>query len=285
MGHDLIIINYNIKKVMDNMTSLLRKYIKSVLKEIKQSDFETFDPAPLDQSTHDIFRGRYQGKEHFVKFPYEEMQTLNEYLAYRIYSLFDAKIPESFHLVFDEDNAVGIGTELFQGGIYSGHRADEKLRDAFNLDVGSMFYIDAFLANWDAAKNVVVNFDKFKNSNELDYRLIDPGGTMDFRAQGERKGSMFGDEVGELDTLLDPNMTRGTGASYVYGGRNAEKAKQKFLDVSWEEISRMIDETLTEVVNELNEHGREDLSEPFRSYCNKVKPILHKRHQFIMQKI
>ena len=160
-----------------------------------------------------------------------------------------------------------------------------KLRDSFNVNVGSMYYVDAMMANWDAAKNVLVNFDKFKNQGELDYRMIDPGGALDFRARGERKGHLFGDEVGELETYLDPKMTRGTGASYVYSGRDDQLAKQKFHAVSWPEIEEMINITHEEVNKELSDHNRQELISEFTNMCNDVKTKLKSRHDYILDRI
>lgn len=265
--------------------SVLRKYIKRVLSEIKTSEYEELVDRSEMVSSHPIYSGRYQGREYFVKFPSNEIQTLNEFLAYRIYSLYDVKIPDSYHIVFNDEGRLGISTEAFKGGIYKGRRAQPELRDTFNVNIGSMYYVDAMMANWDAAKNVLVNFDKFKNQGELDYRMIDPGGALDFRARGERKGHLFGTEVGELETYLDPEMTRGTGASYVYGGRDDRLAKQKFLAVGWNKIEEMINTTHKEVNKELNEHGRQELVSEFTNMCNYAKNILKSRYDYILAKI
>lgn len=264
---------------------VLRKYIKRVLSEIKTSEYEELIDRSEMVSSHPIYSGRYQGREHFVKFPSNEIQTLNEFLAYRIYSLYDVKIPDSYHIVFNDKGRLGISTETFEGGIYKGRRAQPKLRDSFNVNVGSMYYVDAMMANWDAAKNVLVNFDKFNNQGELDYRMIDPGGALDFRARGERKGHLFGDEVGELETYLDPKMTRGTGASYVYGGRDDQLAQQKFLAVSWSEIEEMINITQEEVNKELSEHRRQELISEFTNMCNDAKLKLKNRYQYIIDNL
>ena len=264
---------------------LLKKYIANLISEIKKSDFQNLTRRPDMQSSHPVFTGQYSEKDHFVKFPSNEIQTLNEFLAYKIYSLYDVKIPDSYHLVFDEGGTVGISTESFSGGIYKGRRAGPDLRNKFNVDVGSMFYIDSFLANWDAAKNVLVNFDKFKHEGEFDYRMIDPGGALNFRARGERKGNKFTDNVGELDTLLDRRLTRGTGASYVYGGRDDKLAQEKFKSVSWSMLESMINKTCQEVLDELAENNRQDLSSEFSEECKLVKRKLKLRHDYILGRL
>ena len=266
--------------------SLLKKYIANLVSEIKKSDFENLISRPDMQSSHPVFTGSYKDKDHFVKFPSNEIQTLNEFLAYKIYSLYDVKIPDSFDIVFDDDDGVlGISTATFSGEIYKGRKAGHNLRNKFNLDIGSMFYVDAFLANWDTAKNVLVNFDKFKRQGEFDYRMIDPGGALNFRAKGERKGKMFTDDVGELDTLLNRKLTRGTGASYVYGGRDDALAQEKFKAVSWPEIESMIMETCSEVSDELEENNRQDLAAEFNKECELVKNKLKLRYNYIIGRL
>lgn len=265
--------------------TFLKKYIKNLISEIKKSDFENLTSRSDMQSSHPVFTGRYKEKDHFVKFPSNEIQTLNEFLAYKIYSLYDVKIPDSFDIVFDDGGVLGISTESFSGGIYKGRRAGHDLRNKFNLDIGSMFYVDAFLANWDAAKNVLVNFDKFKYQGEFDYRMIDPGGALNFRARGERKGNKFTDDVGELDTLLDRKLTRGTGASYVYGGRDDKLAQEKFKSVSWPTIENMINKTCQEVLSELTENSRQDLSIEFSEECKLVKRKLKSRHDYVLARL
>lgn len=262
---------------------LLRKFIKNVLNEIKTSEFDSIDFSPRDISTHDIYKGVYKDRNYYIKFPQNELQTLSEYLSYRIYSLYDVKIPDNFYLVFNDQNHVGISSESFNGIVYSGKYAKDDLRKTFGSSFGNSYYIDAFLANWDAAKNVVFNKEKYDSEGVLDYRMIDPGGALDFRAQGARKGRMFSDEVGELKTFLDRSMTRGTGASYVYNERDNRIAKQKFLDVSWNDISLEIDNVKSEVIAELNLNNRRDLVSDFSEYCDNIKTKLAKRHEFILK--
>ena len=62
------------------------------------------------------------------------------------------------------------------------------------------FVVDAWLANWDAPLNDNIKFDS--NGNPV---RLDVGGSLDFRAQGGRKGSggstAFGDTVGEITSM------------------------------------------------------------------------------------
>jgi hypothetical protein len=76
------------------------------------------------------------------------------------------------------------------------------------------FVVDAWLANWDAPLN-----DNIKIDNNGRAVRLDVGGSLDFRAQGQRKGSgstiKFGNSVGEMTTMQKrgnvdfTNMDRG----------------------------------------------------------------------------
>lgn len=77
----------------------------------------------------------------------------------------------------------------------------DKLDDAAYLaQVREGFAVDAWLANWDVAG---ATFDNVVTYGGRPIR-IDVGGTLRFRAQGGAKGSAFGDDVLEWETLRDP---------------------------------------------------------------------------------
>jgi hypothetical protein len=103
------------------------------------------------------------------------------------------------------------------------------------------FAADAWLAAWDirTGDNTVLTQDG------KPFRL-DNGGTMEYRAQGSKKGSggttAFGNTVGELDTFRNGQ----TQASQLYGTRGATPdaweadSGQRVVDVSDEEIRSMV---------------------------------------------
>ena len=71
-------------------------------------------------------------------------------------------------------------------------------KEQLKVKLGEGFVVDALLANWDviglSEDNIIVN----NNGNGTAFR-IDNGGSLQFRAQGERKE--FGPEVKELETM------------------------------------------------------------------------------------
>lgn len=58
------------------------------------------------------------------------------------------------------------------------------------------YVVDAWLANWDAPLNDNIKIDSNGNAVRLDV-----GGSLDFRAQGARKGQAWGNTVGEIDSM------------------------------------------------------------------------------------
>ncbi len=79
------------------------------------------------------------------------------------------------------------------------------------------FVAHAWLANWDSVgllhDNVVIHRGKAVH--------IDPGGALEYRAMGGKKGGAFAGEVGELETMRDPAMNRASAA--VYGSMTKEE--------------------------------------------------------------
>lgn len=100
------------------------------------------------------------------------------------------------------------------------------------------FVAHAWLANWDSVglthDNVLIH-----NGQAVH---IDPGGALEFRAMGGRKGNAFGTKVGELASMRDPNMNPASAA--VYGGMHpkdiADSAKP-VLKLSSSTIRRLVE--------------------------------------------
>ena len=78
------------------------------------------------------------------------------------------------------------------------------------------FVAHAWLANWDS---VGLTHDNVLIQNGQAVH-IDPGGALEFRAMGGRKGEAFGNKVGELASMRDPRMNPTSAA--VYGGMSPQ---------------------------------------------------------------
>ena len=105
------------------------------------------------------------------------------------------------------------------------------------------FVVDAWLANWDA----VGNLDNVIINKKGDPVRVDPGGALLFRAQGSPKGSAFNEDVNELESLIDPNIS--PNGHTIFGGMSkddkTESAKQ-LLKISPHEIEQFVIATITD---------------------------------------
>jgi hypothetical protein len=271
----------------------LRKIIKKSLNEIKYSEFSDIKYSN-NASSHDLYTGSRNNKNFYIKFPAGMLQTLVEYLAYRIYELYAEKNPDyvvqpdEIYLVIN-NNTVGIATSEGEGRDLSGRSIinfyGKEIYDAFARHVGSRYYIDALMANWDQSKNVLIAIKQNENGENTFAKstAFDPGGSLTFRAQGAKKGSRFGYDVGELETFLDPAIPGMN--SYIYPYRDEEVAKKIFMSVSIDEIMNRINQVCAEVCEELNNNNFSSLCAEFKAECAEISDKLYNRHIYIMNKI
>jgi hypothetical protein len=135
----------------------------------------------------------------------ERMQT--EVLASKLYEL--AGVPTAdLQMGTNNNEPVMLSRMLQNVRMPTGTSDNDEARKGF--------VIDAWLANWDAPLNDNILIDG--NGNAV---RIDVGGSLDFRAQGARKGSgstPFGPSVGEMDTMQKDG---------TYDFRNMDSAELK----------------------------------------------------------
>ena len=232
-----------------------------------------------ERGTHFLQTCRIGGREGRYHLKYSDnrelknfgdLQTFIEYLSYKIYSLYpEVSIPEDIHLIYNRRrNSFGLATKSVPGE--TGRSIDWK-------DLGRMLsagvFVDIFLANWDQKpSNVIIYGDKATR--------IDPGGSLTFRAQGSRKGGAFNPKVGELNTMLDPNIKGGAGRVLRYA--DFKKAAEVFESVGWGQISSKIDEVEKEVSDFLRENDLSDLLSLWQEDVSQIKDILEKRHGAVL---
>jgi hypothetical protein len=260
------------------MRSILREFIESVISEIDMSDVK--EVCYADGSTHVMKTCKIGDKGFHLKFSEASLfdvhdpslQILVEYLAYRIYGLYTGvHVPEEIHLVYDKKKSVvGLAT-LTQRGQTVRYKPKE-LGELLSQGI----FVDVLLANWDvvAHGNYIPSKDKVTR--------IDPGGSLTFRAQGGRKNKNFGDEPGELKTMLDPSS--GTPSSAIISKADMKKAVQSFTSVTWEQISTTIDAVDAEISAEISEH-MPSLLDQWKSDAKEIKSKLAKRHAAIMKHV
>jgi hypothetical protein len=255
--------------------------LRQVIREeiLNEIDIEEVGESCWAQgSTHELSTCTIGGDRFYLKFSdswfFEaddpSLQILNEFLTYQIYKQFPAaSTPERIELVYDRGGQrVGLATLAVRGG---GRNITAK-QLAGLLSAG--VYVDIFLANWDISNtaNIIISPDASKATR------IDLGGNLDFRAQGKRKGKMFGDEPGELNTMLP---TSGGRITDIFDGADLRMAAQTFLRTPWSAISGAIARTHEQVSKELQARGMTKLAGEWDAYVNHIGPILAKRHRTV----
>lgn len=145
-----------------------------------------------------------KGVEWYCKFPADQDMVKNELLAAKFYEMLGAKLP-TLRLV-KKDGKLGIASKWVDG-MKSG--TPDELAKADGTYKGFVF--DAWLANWDA---VGADFDNLLLDKQGKALRVDVGGSLAYRAMGGKKGAAFGNDVTELDTLLDPSKNAKSAAVF-----------------------------------------------------------------------
>lgn len=137
------------------------------------------------------------GNKYVVKTGSSPEHLTEEFVAEEMYRAMGIAIPDS-RLLMD----VGAPTKIskfIEGGQTIGDLSGKAFEDA-KKQAQRGFAADAVMGNWDAAGLGLDNMLVDKNGKVW---RIDAGGALRFRAQGQPKGGMFTDEVGELWSLRD----------------------------------------------------------------------------------
>ena len=161
-----------------------------------------------------------QGREHYVKFIGDE-RAGTEALAARLYQSAGVNMPRL--RLIEMDGRRGLASEIIQGPLVSSSRINPL---ALN-EAREGFVADAWLANWDVVGD---DFDNLLWGPGNRAVRVDTGGALTFRAQGARKGSLFGDRVDELDSLRDASIDRQ--AADIFGEITEEQLRDGAVRVA-----------------------------------------------------
>jgi len=133
---------------------------------------------------------RRTGRRMYTKrYPNSE-QSSNEVIASKLYGAAGVNAPQA-ETVVENGEVVGVATEVVEG-----------LTRGTPRDAADGLVIDAWLGNWDVVGMDQDNLLVGRNGEAV---RIDQGGALTTRAQGAPKGEAFGDNVGELTTLVEQN--------------------------------------------------------------------------------
>ena len=181
------------------------------------------------------------GQGYYVKVPKSESHADNETLASVFYDALGT--PSAEVSKGDMNGELRVVSKLIPGATQDlGDQVDagnEEYLDKLRAD----FAVDAWLSNWDVTGTGFDNVMSDDNGNPV---RVDPGGALMWRAQGAPKGSAFGNEVTELDTLRDED--RNWYSASVFGSMTDDDVKEsakKLIPMTPDRIDAIVDSIVT----------------------------------------
>jgi len=143
------------------------------------------------------------GQEWYCKFPKDADIARSEVLAAKLYAV--AGLAGQHAKLITKDGKVGIASKWTDVT-----KAKNPAALAAIDGAQSGFAVDAWLGNWDV---VGMGYDNLQIGADGKAVRVDAGGSLEYRAQGEKKP--FGDSVDEIDTLRD--AVKNPQAAKVFG--------------------------------------------------------------------
>lgn len=170
-------------------------------KTVKWDDDLKYKSGSKGSNEGALYESKGLGKPVYVKWNKSSLHNKNEILANRLYDLFGVPVPTVHEAVVN-------GKEGVLSQWVGGAKPMTQGEMSAHPDVHQGFIADAWLGNWDVAGQGYDNIVKTGTAQDVgDAYRIDTGGALLFRAQGNpknvMKGTDFGKDVTELETLLD----------------------------------------------------------------------------------
>jgi len=236
-------------------------------------------------SSHPISKYKApSGTIYYVKFSgghYQDVVAHNlhsiiELMAYRIYELYDLRIPDDTFLVLNKKNdMIGIATSELIG---SESFREEMINDP---DINDAFLPAVLTANYDLL-GTPVGANTIKTDEGI--YTLDPGGSFHFRAQGKKKP--FTPDAPELQTMRDPDYPAGQVFQYL---EDFTELKQKFEAVPLYDVLNAVDRTVDEANSKLKKMKDQGMSSQIKSRmetdAQMIKSSLSKRHKNILNSL
>jgi uncharacterized protein len=149
-----------------------------------------------------IYKQSGTGQDFYVKKPKGAAQVQNENAAARLYQLAGANTFE-----YQDAGPYHVATKMENLTVNNVN----KMKPSEKKQTQQDFAIHAWLANWDAVGMGGDNAGIDENGKP---KVLDVGGSLFFRAQGEPKGANFGPKVNETATFMNPQMNPDAAAFY-----------------------------------------------------------------------
>lgn len=189
---------------------------------MKLSDMTKTAPKPGGSSQGAIYTDK-NGDQWVVKSYSSEAMASNEVAAARLYAMAGVAVPDMrlIDLGTAYNGGLGVASKMVAGASSFNPNNPEHVALA-QKDFGA----HAALANWDA---VGLSFDNIVMDADGHPVMIDPGGSLLFRAQGTPKGAAFAPTVGETGTMRDPKVN--PTAAKVFGPMTGTQMADSYTKV------------------------------------------------------
>ena len=171
------------------------------------------------------------GQKYYVKFPKTVDHVYNEVLASHLYKAAGVRVPDVKPITYH--GRIGVASKWTSGMQNMGR----SIRHVEGAKEG--FAVDAWLSNWDTAG---MGHDNMLMHPDGKAFRVDVGGSMQYRAQGQPKGDVFGDTVPEIDRMRDTHKS--FNAAQVFGGMSEHEVAN-----SVRKVAAISDATIDKLVN------------------------------------
>lgn len=163
------------------------------------------------------------GKKWVVKSYDTDLHAQNEVAASKAMQAAGLKVPdmETIDLKGAYKGGQGVASSWWRGQLTPFDKSNPAHVKAAQKDFG----VHAILGNWDA---LGTGFDNTLIDEAGDAVMVDPGGSLLFRAMGSPKGDLFGDTVEEITTMRSPQYA--PEGSQVYGKMTPEEVNASVAD-------------------------------------------------------
>lgn len=199
--------------------------------------------SPLGSNPGGIYLDVDTNVRYYIKFPRNPDQAKVEVLSASLQSLMG--ISNTKPVLEEVDGRIGVKSEWING------LSPVKLNDLDSLDeqglhtIAKAFAHAVLVKNWDViGTGISYGQGNIHRAGSVVYS-IDTGGSFNFRAQGEHKD--YGIEIGEIETLLDPNINKEASEYLKKVFRLSPDclvaAKQSVLDLDMSDAKKCFDES------------------------------------------
>lgn len=208
--------------------------------------------------------GKYadpDGIEWYVKTPDNVARARNEALALELYKAAGAGVVDG--TLVDVGGKLGVATEWMDGS-FKANWDNKGDRNSASED----FAVHAWLGNWDAVGAGSENpMDNIKYDGNGVLRVVDAGGSLDYKGMGGSGTKPFGLVADEWDTMRDASIN--PSAAKVFGGMTPQQ-----LVASTEKLKGITEAKVTDLVEKLGNGSAADKAEMVKKLMSRKNDLI-----------